>query len=176
MFLAATWPRSLFSLGCCGEPRLGANSRRTPRTLNCRWKASASDLISRGVSTPGVHVSKPDHDTRPGPEDITPFRSAAMRVAYLSLDRPKFAFSVKELGRGMAHPSVEDARGLHRFARFLFHTSRRFQAYPLQCAPTELRIEVGSGFAACCRSDKSTSGFTALEGGIASVPSANTRA
>ena len=87
-----------------------------------------------------------------------------MRGAYLALDRPELGFTIKELSRGMAKPSVEDARALRRLGRFLAHEPRLVQKFPWQSHPRELRIEVDSDFAGCCRSRKSTSGFVALIG------------
>ena len=119
---------------------------------------------SRGVTTPGVHNARPDHDS-PLPDDaVTPFRSAAMRGAYLALDRPELSFTIKELSRGMAKPTAEDAQCLRRLARYLLKEPRLVQRFPWQSLPPTLRVEVDSDFAGCCRSRKSTSGFVALLG------------
>ena len=111
---------------------------------------------AKPVGTPGVQKVSPD--TTPLSEaDVKRYRSLAMRINYLALDRPDVAYSSKELARGMQSPNVGHWSGLKRMARYLLGCPRMVWRYDDQDECGTLTMYTDSDDAGCLQTRKSTS-------------------
>ena len=95
---------------------------------------------------------------------MTLYRSATMRYAYLSHDRPELMFSSKELARHMQAPDEVDMKMLYRAVRFLIEHPRVVQRFERQVMPGGLVMYSDSDHAGCADSRKSTSCTIAMLG------------
>ena len=86
------------------------------------------------------------------------FRRVAARANYLASDRPDVMFSVKEICRQMAKPTIKGWKQLKRLARYLITNPRTVLEYPWQSRESEMEGFSDSDWAGCRRTGKSTSG------------------
>ena len=111
-------------------------------------------------------VATPLVKTKPGEENDTPlstseaatYRSTAMRLGYLSLDRPDLLRTVRELAKGLEEPTMHHWSTLKRAARYLRGCARLVQLIPHQNSFTTVLGWSDSNHAGCVRSRKSTTG------------------
>ncbi|CAK9097534.1 Retrovirus-related Pol polyprotein from transposon TNT 1-94 [Includes: Protease [Durusdinium trenchii] len=111
-------------------------------------------------------VATPLVKTKPGEENDTPlstseaatYRSTAMRLGYLSLDRPDLLRTVRELAKGLEEPTMHHWSMLKRAARYLRGCARLVQLIPHQNSFTTVLGWSDSDHAGCVRSRKSTTG------------------
>ena len=87
----------------------------------------------------------------------------ASRANYLARDRPDVACAAKELCRRMSAPRESDLAALKRFARYLLGVPRQVYQFSMQ-APGDLLVYVGTDWAGCAVTRRSTSGGCALRG------------
>ncbi len=96
------------------------------------------DKKPKKLSTPGEKMP-PSADTTPlNDKDRQLYRSNAMRMAYLALDRIELPFSSKELARSMQQPTQWDMRQLRRAVQFLSGARRLVQKFEAQAMPTKV--------------------------------------
>jgi hypothetical protein len=92
------------------------------------------------------------------------YRQSVGRLQWLVPIRPDICYSVKELARGLAHPTIEDQSKLKHLLRYLKGTlDYRFVIRPQYSLKNRSSIEIDcycdSDWAGCPRTRKSTSGF-----------------
>ena len=124
---------------------------------------------SKGVDVPSVKRSADDviaEQSLPVMplEDVRRYRSVVMRAAYLSLDRPDIAESVKQCSRRMQNPTVADWALAKRLGRYLKNNPCYVLKFVAQPMPSFFEIQVDSDFAGCPITRKSTSGSVARFG------------
>ena len=116
---------------------------------------------SKSVSTPAEEEKKWEEEANNedlGPDKATIFRRIAARANYLAADRPDIMYSVKEICRQMAKPTVKGWKQLKRLARYLIMHPRTILEYPWQGKGNEVEGFSDSDWAGCKRTGKSTSG------------------
>ena len=116
---------------------------------------------SKGVSTPAEEEKaweELDNNEELEKEKATLFRRIAARANYLAADRPDVMYSVKEICRQMAKPTVKGWKQLKRLARYLIMNPRTILEYPWQSRESEFEWFSDSDWAGCKRTGKSTSG------------------
>ena len=96
------------------------------------------------------------------------YRSASMRLAYLSQDRPDLLVLGKELAKGLKRATVAHFQMLKRGVRYLRGNPRLVHLFPNQTQFTNLELWVDADHAGCIRSRKSTTG-TALRLGKCTI-------
>ena len=111
---------------------------------------------SKAVGTPGVRQSGPRGDELDA-ERRQVFRSATMRLAYLSQDRPEIAYASKETARCMSCPDEAAWIALKRAARFCMGRPRVIWKFEKQGPVTVLDVWSDSDHAGCTRTRRSTS-------------------
>lgn len=126
---------------------------------------------ARAAATPRTKIDAKETDRMEASkplvgEEITKFRSGAMRAAYLSADRPDLSESVKVLARAMSKPCEAHVVLLKRLIRYLVGRPRMVIRYPEQDAAQGQFIEayVDSDWAGDVGSRKSTSGMCIMRG------------
>ena len=105
-----------------------------------------------------------EEDVPLGPEEAKTYRSAAMRAAYLSQDRPGLQFAARGLAKGMKEPTERHGAALKRLARFLKARPRLVQHFPVQGTVKDLESWADADHAGCIRTRKSTSGGVLMLG------------
>ena len=80
------------------------------------------------------------------------YRSASMRLAYLSQDRPDLLVLGKELAKGLKRPTVAHFQMLKRGVRYLRANPRLVHLFPNQTQFTNLELWVDADHAGCIRS------------------------
>ena len=76
-----------------------------PRHAEVLVSQQGLDTKSKGVVTPGEKVSVTEELLMAMEEgDQAAYRSQAMRLGYMSMDRPDVQFAAKELARGLSRP------------------------------------------------------------------------
>jgi hypothetical protein len=126
--------------------------------------ATEWDLLQRpALNTPG---SKEDQggDEELSPGEATSFRRSAAMGIYMAQDRGDISFASKEVARGMAKPTRQDAMKLKKMIRYLMGARRRATHYHWQDPPGEIRGYTDSDWAGCTRTRRSTSGGVLLYG------------
>ena len=124
------------------------------------------------VTTPLVKVKEEERDnTVLGAEEAATYRSIAMRIGYLSMDRPDMLRTVREMAKGLKEPQQYHWGLLKRAARYLRGTPRLVQLVPYQDQFTCINAWSDSDHAGCIRSRKSTTG-TVVQLGEATVKTA----
>ena len=116
---------------------------------------------SKGVSTPAEEEKaweEEGNNEELGSEKATLFRRVAARANYLATDRPDLMYSVKEICRQMAKPTMRGWKQLKRLARYLIMNPRTILEYPWQSRENEVEGFSDSDWAGCRRTGKSTSG------------------
>ena len=98
-------------------------------------------------------------------EKATMYRSAAMRCAYLAVDRPDISETVKVLSQAMSAPREGHMCTLKRLVRYLAGARRRVQVYRRQ-RPEDAHLEaiVDSDWAGDIGSRRSTTGMAIMRG------------
>jgi hypothetical protein len=117
------------------------------------------DTKSKGVVTPGEKVTVTEELLMPMEEtDQAAYRSQAMRLGYLSMDRPDVQFAAKELARGLSRPQRRHTQGLCRAARYLLHAPNLVWKHCKQKWPTRIRTWSDTDWAGCPVTRRSTCG------------------
>ncbi|CAE7551092.1 unnamed protein product [Symbiodinium sp. CCMP2592] len=130
--------------------------------------------LEKGVSvtTPLVKVKEEDMDKTPlGTAEAALYRSIAMRIGYLSMDRPDLLRTVRELAKGLKEPQQHHWGLLKRAARYLRGSPRLVQLIPYQEHFTSINAWSDSDHAGCIKTRKSTTG-TVIQLGEATVKTA----
>ena len=83
------------------------------------------------------------------------YRSASMRLAYLSQDRPDLLVLGKELAKGLKRPTVAHFQMLKRGVRYLRANPRLVHLFPNQTQFTNLELWVDADHAGCISSRSS---------------------
>ena len=91
-------------------------------------------------------------------------KTALLRAAYLSQDRPDISHAVKNLSRRMVSPNEADLAGLKRLARYLRAYTYLSAVFRPQAEPRVLRAQVDSDHAGCAVTRRSTTGLVILFG------------
>ena len=92
------------------------------------------------------------------------YRSVAMRVAYLSMDRPDLQQGARELAKGLKTPTDRHWTALKRIARYLKNRPRLVQEFPYQTSVGNITVWADTDHAGCIRTRKSTTGGAVLMG------------
>ena len=87
-----------------------------------------------------------------------------MRLSYLSQDRADLGEPVKCLARSMAKPTPGSLRDLKKVARYLLGTKHMAFHLFRQTFPSSISTYVGSDFAGCRSSRRSTTGMVQMVG------------
>eukprot|EP00439_Symbiodinium_sp_Y106_P005361 s12533_g1.t1 len=130
--------------------------------------------LEKGVSvtTPLVKVKEEDMDKTPlGTAEAAMYRSIAMRIGYLSMDRPDLLRTVRELAKGLKEPQQHHWGLLKRAARYLRGAPRLVQLIPYQEHFTSINAWSDSDHAGCIKTRKSTTG-TVIQLGESTVKTA----
>ena len=91
-------------------------------------------------------------------EQAAMYRSASMRLAYLSQDRPDLLVLGKELAKGLKKPTQAHFQMLKRGVRYLRSHPRLVHLFANQDKFTQLEVWMDADHAGCIRSRKSTTG------------------
>lgn len=111
---------------------------------------------SKTVATPGVRTKMTESQLEPlKDKDAAFYRSACMRLGYLSMDRPELQYVAKECARGMAVPTEGHYEVLKRAARFVHGHRRMVWRFPRQPERSFLDGFSDSDWAGCLRTRKS---------------------
>jgi hypothetical protein len=121
--------------------------------------ATFADVVNNKRQELDEELEEDDGDKRLDDVGSFNFRSQVMRGAFLSLDRPDIAYTIKELARAMSKPTVRDQAALKRLSRYLLGAKRLIWVYPWKSVCNVLTIETDSDFAGCQTTRKSTSCF-----------------
>ena len=137
------------------EPVYGVRTPSNKRKWQGRQGARQVRLIEQQNAT-GAPLS---------PEMATSFRALAARANYLSQDRPDLAFAAKELCREFAAPTQDSVIRPKRLIRYLINSPRIVYHFRWQNSietSKGLTVLVGTDFAGCRVTRRSTSGGVAL--------------
>ena len=124
-------------------------------------------LDANPVSTPGETENRDDEADNEKPlsaHDATKFRGLAARANYLAADRTDVMYSVKEICRQMAAPTVGSLKKLKRLGRYLLGNARLTTRYEWQGEETEITGYSDSDWAGCRVTGKSTRGGVIMIG------------
>jgi hypothetical protein len=122
------------------------------------------DNKAKGVTTPGIKVPKPERGPNLPQQEISPYRSVTMRLAFLAQDRWELKFSTKETARFMSEPCQYGQDALKRIGRFLITYPRVVQIYRRQPPVKKVKVFSDSNHADCSFTRKSTSCCASLMG------------
>jgi hypothetical protein len=92
------------------------------------------------------------------------YRSAVMRAAYLSQDRPDIGHAVKNLARRMVQPTEASLTDLKRLVRYLIRFPDIGQVFTKQTLPEKLTIQVDADHGGDAVTRRSTTGMLAFFG------------
>ena len=112
-------------------------------------------LLTKAVK--GIETANANGGVLPD-DQATNFRALAARANYLSLDRPELAYASKELCRAFARPTTTGVKALKHLVRYLVHHSRLSYISPWGDYTNVVDVFVGTDFAGCKRTRRSTSG------------------
>ena len=121
--------------------------------------------VTKGIV--GTPMAKPVAGDEAKPlssEEVSQFRSLAMRAMYLSFDRPDLVVVTRELSKGMQKPTSEHWSILKRLGRYLVGHGRLVQHFHVQDSFSVLEGWSDSNHAGCIRTRKSASGFCCMAG------------
>ena len=122
---------------------------------------------ARPVSTPGESESRDDEDGKSqllSESEASKFRGLAARANYLAADRTDLMYSVKEICRAMANPTMGSWLKLKRLGRYLKENGRMTTKYEWQGKETQITGYSDSDWAGCRVTGKSTSGGVIMIG------------
>jgi len=89
-----------------------------------------------------------------------------MRAAYLSIDRYDLVYTVNQLARDMAKPTVSSLAALKRLGRYLLRCPRVSINFPwCSSLPSQLVVDTDADFGGCKKTRRSTSGLVCSWGG-----------
>ena len=97
-------------------------------------------------------------------DQVSMYRSACMRLAFLAMDRTDIQFASKEAARGMAGPTVRHFNILKRAVRHLISHRASLFVYEQQKWHGQIRLYSDSDWAGCPVTRKSTSGLAVCFG------------
>ena len=124
--------------------------------------------VTNSVTTPLVKekASEIDNeeDTELDREGAEAYRSMAMRIGYLSQDRPDLQRVTRELAKGLQKPTTRHLTMLKRAARYLRAQPRLAQRFVYQKGFSKLTGWSDTDHAGCIRTRKSTTGGAIMAG------------
>ena len=143
--------------------------RRSP--IKDTWpslsKTSNSRRLIRGVTTPGESPSEGlehESDQPLSEKDAARFRALAARANDLAADRIDIMYSVKEICRAMAKPTMNAWLKLKRRGRYLKDHGRLTAKYKWQDEESHITGYSDSDWAGCRVTGKSTSSGVIVNG------------
>ena len=110
------------------------------------------------VTTPLVKSTGDEDETLLDKEEASLYRSIAMRIGYLSSDRPDMLRTVRELAKGLKEPTQYHWGLLKRAGRYLKGMPRLVQLIPHQEFFASVQGWSDTDHAGCVRTRKSTTG------------------
>ena len=110
------------------------------------------------VTTPLVKSTGDEDETPLDKEEASLYRSIAMRIGYLSSDRPDMLRTVRELAKGLKEPTQYHWGLLKRAGRYLKGMPRLVQLIPHQEFFASVQGWSDTDHAGCVRTRKSTTG------------------
>ncbi|CAE7420072.1 RE2, partial [Symbiodinium sp. CCMP2592] len=113
---------------------------------------------SSPVTTPLVKSTGDEDESPLSKEDAGLYRSIAMRIGYLSSDRPDMLRTVRELAKGLKEPTQYHWNLLKRAGRYLRGAPRLVQLIPHQEGFSVIQGWSDTDHAGCVRTRKSTTG------------------
>ncbi|CAE7251708.1 unnamed protein product [Symbiodinium sp. CCMP2592] len=113
---------------------------------------------SSPVTTPLVKSTGDEDESPLSKEDAGLYRSIAMRIGYLSSDRPDMLRTVRELAKGLKEPTQYPWNLLKRAGRYLRGAPRLVQLIPHQEGFSVIQGWSDTDHAGCVRTRKSTTG------------------
>ncbi|CAE6933232.1 RE2 [Symbiodinium sp. CCMP2592] len=113
---------------------------------------------SSPVTTPLVKSTGDEDESPLSREDAGLYRSIAMRIGYLSSDRPDMLRTVRELAKGLKEPTQYHWNLLKRAGRYLRGAPRLVQLIPHQEGFSVIQGWSDTDHAGCVRTRKSTTG------------------
>ncbi|CAE7627361.1 unnamed protein product [Symbiodinium sp. CCMP2592] len=113
---------------------------------------------SSPVTTPLVKSTGDEDESPLSREDAGLYRSIAMRIGYLSSDRPDMLRTVRELAKGLKEPTQYHWNLLKRAGRYLRGAPRLVQLIPHQEGFSVIQGWTDTDHAGCVRTRKSTTG------------------
>ena len=168
-------------LGPPGTPGTIQEARLLNRTITwdsqgILWEADPRhvDIILRqtgvthSVTTPLVKEKasdvNDDNDAELDRANAEEYRSIAMRIGYLSQDRPDLQRVTRELAKGLQRPTLRHQVMLKRAARYLKGKPRLAQRFQYQNSFGKLVGWSDTDHAGCVRTRKSTTGGAIMAG------------
>ena len=112
---------------------------------------------SKSLGQPGSNREANADETPLSATETSLYKSCAMRLVYLALDRVDIQYTAKELARRVQGPTREDLQHLKKCVRYLKGRPRLVQRYAMQEMPVQLTAFSDADFAGCLKSRKSTS-------------------
>ena len=110
------------------------------------------------VTTPLVKSKGDEEEVPLTDQEAGYYRSVAMRIGYLSMDRPDMLRTVRELAKGLKAPTRFHWSLLKRAARYLKGVPRLVQLVPNQESFSIIQCWLDTDHAGCVRTRKSTTG------------------
>ena len=132
---------------------LEADPRRVELVLEQLGLEKAAPVATPLVKSKGDEEEVPLTDQEAGY-----YRSVAMRIGYLSMDRPDMLRTVRELAKGLKAPTSFHWSLLKRAARYLKGVPRLVQLIPNQDSFSIIQCWSDTDHAGCVRTRKSTTG------------------
>ena len=141
----------------------------TWNTWGISWEADPRhvETLCRDLGVTGAKVTTPsiksketsdEEDPRLPTDQVTMFRSLAMRASYASQDRPDLQQACRELAKGMSEPHERHMKALKRPVRLLNRKPRLVQCFRNQDTFRDIVGWSDADHAGCVRTRKSTSG------------------
>ena len=124
---------------------------------------------AKPLTTPGFKIDEKELALREkevplDSQDATRYRSCAVRLSYLALDRADLGQPVKCLARSMAKQTPGSLRGLKKVARCLLGTKHLALHLWRQTFPKCISTQVDSDVAGCRSTRRSTTGMVQMVG------------
>ena len=122
---------------------------------------------AKPVSTPGTKEegnTTQDCQSELSEQQASQYRAITARCNYITPERPDIAYTVKELSRKMAKPTVGDWQRLKRLGRYLLGKPRLQQIYQWQDVQSILKVFTDADWAGCRETRRSTTGGCATLG------------
>ena len=115
---------------------------------------------SNPVITPGVNDEplKNEGGLPLNDKETTKYKSSVARANFLALDRPITQYAVKECGKAMSSPTVQDMARLKRLGRYLKGHMRTITMHNWQRHIDTITIHTDANWAGDRENRKSTSG------------------
>lgn len=116
---------------------------------------------AKPVSTPGTKEegnTTQDCQSELSEQQASQYRAITARCNYITPERPDIAYTVKELSRKMAKPTVGDWQRLKRLGRYLLGKPRLQQIYQWQDVQSILKVFTDADWAGCRETRTPTNG------------------